>query len=115
MATGTATRDTPRVMTDSRQVAGMDAQVSDALRLRPELAQVRAGLDARRALVEVERSEYYPQFFAAIVGAFSGATNRSFIENPFINDFYSQRGAGIVAGFAARLALATANAAPSWA
>ncbi len=82
-----------------RQVAGMDAQVSDALRLRPEMAQVRAGLDARRALVDVERSEYYPQFFAAIVGAFSGATNRSFIENPFVNDTFSQRGAGIIAGF----------------
>ena len=82
-----------------RQVAGMDAQVSDALRLRPEMAQVRAGLDARRALVDVERSDYYPQFFAAIVGAFSGATNRSFIENPFINDTFSQRGAGIIAGF----------------
>jgi outer membrane protein TolC len=82
-----------------RQVAGTDTQVSDALRLRPEMAQVKAGLDARRALVDVERSEYYPQFFAAIVGAWSGATNRSFIENPFINDPFSQRGAGLIAGF----------------
>ncbi len=84
---------------DVRQVAGMDAQVSDALRLRPEMAQVRAGLDATRALVDVERSNYYPQFFAALVGAWSGATNRSFIENPFVNDTFSQRGAGIIAGF----------------
>ncbi len=84
---------------DVRQVAGMDAQVSDALRLRPEMAQVRAGLDATRALVEATRSDYYPQFFAALVGAWSGATNRSFIENPFVNDTFSQRGAGIIAGF----------------
>jgi outer membrane protein TolC len=82
-----------------RQVGGTDAQVSDALRLRPEMAQVRAGVDATRALVDVERSNYYPQFFAAIVGAYSGATNRSFIENPFVNDTFSQRGAGIIAGF----------------
>ena len=82
-----------------RQVPGMDTQVTDAMRLRPEMAQVRAGLDARRALVDVTKSDYYPQFFAAIIGAWSGATNRSFIENPFVNDTFSQRGAGIVAGF----------------
>jgi outer membrane protein TolC len=84
---------------ESRQAPGLDAAVSDALRLRPEMAQVKAGLEATRALVQVERSDYYPQFFAAIVGAWSGATNRSFIENPFINDTFSQRGAGIIAGF----------------
>ncbi len=82
-----------------RQVAGVDAQVSDALRLRPEMAQVRAGVDATRSLVDAERSNYFPQFFAALVGAWSGATNRSFIENPFVNDTFSQRGAGIIAGF----------------
>jgi len=82
-----------------RQVAGADAQVSDALRLRPEMTQVRAGVDATRSLVDAERSNYFPQFFAALVGAWSGATNRSFIENPFVNDTYSQRGAGIIAGF----------------
>ncbi len=84
---------------EARQVPGMDTQVSDAMRLRPEMAQVRAGLDARRALVDATRSDYYPQFFAAIVGAVSGATNRSFVENPFISDPLSQRGAGIIAGF----------------
>ena len=82
-----------------RQVGGVDTQVSDALRLRPEMNQVRAGVDATRSLVDAERSNYFPQFFAALVGGWSGATNRSFVENPFVNDFYSQRGAGVIAGF----------------
>jgi outer membrane protein len=82
-----------------RQVPRVEAQVSDALRLRPELAQVRAGVDATRALVEAERSNYFPQFFVALVGAWSGATNRSYIENPFVNDTFSQRGAGLIGGF----------------
>lgn len=82
-----------------RPVPRVDAQVTDALRLRPELSQARAGVDATRALVEAERSNYFPQFFVALVGAWSGATNRSFIENPFVNDTFSQRGAGLIGGF----------------
>jgi outer membrane protein TolC len=84
---------------EARAAEGVDAQVSDALRLRPEMAQVRAGVDATRALVQAERANYFPHFFAALVGAWSGATNRSFIENPFVNDTFSQRGAGLIAGF----------------
>ncbi|MCH7674700.1 TolC family protein [candidate division KSB1 bacterium] len=34
-----------------------------ALQNRPELAQLRAGVGARRALVGVSKSDYYPQFF----------------------------------------------------
>jgi outer membrane protein TolC len=91
--------DTASLEPEVRQVGRVDVQVSDALRLRPEMAQVRAGIDATQALVQVERSNYFPQFFAALVGAWSGATNRSFIENPFVNDRFSQRGAGLIAGF----------------
>ena len=91
--------DTTTLEPETRQAGQVDVNISDALRLRPEMAQVRAGVDATQALVQAERSNYFPQFFAALVGAFSGATNRSFIENPFVNDTYSQRGAGVVAGF----------------
>jgi len=82
-----------------RQAAGADVQIAEALRLRPEMAQVRAGVGATRALVDAERSNYFPHFFVALVGAWSGATNRSFIENPFVNDTFSQRGAGLIGGF----------------
>jgi outer membrane protein len=61
-------------------------QVAEALRLRPEMAQVEAGLRATQALVEVERSNYYPQFFLALQGAFARAGNRTYQTNPFITD-----------------------------
>ncbi len=69
------------------RVPGPEAeQVADALRLRPEMAQVEAGLRATQALVEVEQSNYYPQFFLAVEGAFARAGNRTFQTNPFVTD-----------------------------
>ncbi len=61
-------------------------QVAEALRLRPEMTQVEAGLRATQALVEVEQSNYYPQFFFAVEGAFARAGNRTFQTNPFVTD-----------------------------
>jgi outer membrane protein len=69
------------------RVPGPEAdQVAEALRLRPEMAQVEAGLRATQALVEVERSNYYPQFFLVVEGAFARAGNRTFQSNPFVTD-----------------------------
>ncbi len=70
-----------------QHVPGPEAeQVAEALRLRPEMAQVEAGLRATQALVEVERSNYYPQFFFAVEAAFARAGNRDYQTNPFVND-----------------------------
>jgi outer membrane protein len=67
-----------------------------ALDNRPEMAQARAGLDAREALLEVARSNYYPKMFVGVNTRIQGAPNRYRQPNPYINDPY--RGRGVQAG-----------------
>ncbi|MGO9612129.1 MAG: TolC family protein [Dissulfurispiraceae bacterium] len=62
--------------------------LTNAMELRPELIQLREGINARQALVEAEKSEYYPKVFLAAGGSLAGATNRERVNNPYINDFY---------------------------
>ncbi len=45
------------------EVDSLSIHTATALQNRPELAQLRAGVGARRALVGVSKSDYYPQFF----------------------------------------------------
>jgi outer membrane protein TolC len=73
--------------------------VEMALRERPEMAQVRAGLRATDALVRVERGALFPQFFAAIQGFYAYAGNRDFQQNPFVFDPLNDRYAVAVLGF----------------
>lgn len=70
----------------ARQVEPEDQAIGTALDLRPEMAQVRAGLKATEALVQVEESNLYPQFFAAVDGYYAQAGNRTTQQNPFVVD-----------------------------
>ncbi|MFQ6115360.1 MAG: TolC family protein [bacterium] len=55
-----------------------------AIRNRPELARLRAGVNARRALISVSKSEYYPQFFFGGQIRYNFAKDRFDPKNPFI-------------------------------
>lgn len=57
--------------------------------LRPEFVQLKEGLDAKKALTDVERSNYYPQLFMGLKASVSGATNRDKIKNPYVSDYFS--------------------------
>jgi len=63
-----------------------DELISKAFVLRPEIIQIREGLRARQALVDVEKSNLYPQIFFLMKGSIAGATNRDRIHNPYIYD-----------------------------
>ncbi len=63
-----------------------DDLIANAFKHRPEMIQINEGLKARQALIDVEKSNLYPQIFALIKGNFSGATNRDRIHNPYISD-----------------------------
>jgi outer membrane protein TolC len=59
------------------------------LRNRPELDQAEAGIAAREALVDVERSDYYPKFaFQATYGYSFTLPERPRQDNAFIGDSY---------------------------
>ena len=53
---------------------------------RAEFKQVEAGLNARRALVEVNRAEKKPIVYAGVAGSLAYAPNRDSLDNPYIND-----------------------------
>ena len=81
-----------------RQVEPEDQAIGTALDLRPEMAQVRAGLRATEALIQVEESSLYPQFFLAMNGYYAQAGNRTFQQNPFIFDPLNDRFLAVVLG-----------------
>lgn len=64
----------------------LDELITKAFELRPEMEQIRQGLKAKEALIDVEKSNLYPQIFFLVKGSVSGATNRDRIHNPYISD-----------------------------
>jgi len=63
-----------------------DELIAKAFILRPEMIQIREGLKAKQALIDVEKSNLYPQIFFLVKGSLAGATNRDRIHNPYIYD-----------------------------
>jgi len=59
-----------------------------ALMYRPEILQAKAGLSASSALVQVARSDYYPQSGFGITFSIGRASNRFRQPNPFVHDTF---------------------------
>lgn len=88
--TGIPSNQNLKVITPSlhyeEAIINIEELKAKSLQLRPEMAQIREGLKAKEALIDVERSSLYPQIFAMFKGNLSGATNRDRIHNPYISD-----------------------------
>jgi len=69
-----------------------------SLELRPEFIQLKEGLVAKNALVNVEKSSFYPQLFLGAMGSLSGASNRERINNPYIPDLFNHSYAAAFVG-----------------
>ena len=82
-----------------KPLPAVDLYVQDALAGRPEFAQLREGIEARRRLVEVERKQGYPLFFVGLLGDLAYATNRDRLENPYVIDPLYHAAVGPVIGF----------------
>lgn len=65
---------------------------------RPELAQLEAGLNARRALVQAKKAEMYPNVYAGVVGTFAYASRRDRLDNPYVYDPFNHAGLTPVVG-----------------
>ncbi len=70
----------------------------NALSQRPEMAQVSAGLSARRALVKAKKAEKRPNLFAGVIGLAMHSTNRDRLDNPYIYDPFNDYGAMPIVG-----------------
>ena len=84
---------------DLKDLPALERFIEDARARRPEFAQLRDGLSARQALVEVERAKRYPLVFAGIFGSAAYATNRDRLDNPFVQDPLRHLAIGPVIGF----------------
>lgn len=65
---------------------------------RPELVQLEAGLNARRALVAAKKAEMYPNVYAGVVGTFAYASRRDKLDNPYVYDPFNHAGLTPVVG-----------------
>jgi outer membrane protein TolC len=70
----------------------LPALMQRALDNRPEMAQVKAGLEARRALVAANKSDAWPDLYAGVAGLLSYAPTRSRLDNPLIYDPFNTFG-----------------------
>lgn len=69
-----------------------------ALERRPEMGQVEAGLQARKALVEAKRSEGKPNIYAGIIAGAAYSPGRDQLNNPHIYDPFNYEAATPVLG-----------------
>lgn len=81
-----------------------------AITSRPEMAQLEAGLSARRALVDAKKAEMYPNIYAGVVGSASYASRRDRLDNPYVYDPFNHVGLTPVVGVKWDLALDVAPA-----
>ena len=75
---------------ENKSPMDLNSYIFTALDSRPEFIQLREGLQAKNALIEAEKSNYYPTFFLGVSATIADATNRTRITNPFIYDVFSR-------------------------
>jgi outer membrane protein TolC len=76
----------PTLQPAAEDINGLETYLNDAQRLRPEFIQAREGEKAYQALLKAAKADFYPFFFAGIVGGLAEATNRESFTNPFVFD-----------------------------
>ncbi|MDH5799868.1 MAG: TolC family protein [Gammaproteobacteria bacterium] len=69
-----------------------------ALKNRPEMSQVEAGLSARRALLDAKNSEFYPNIYGGLAGGFAYSPDRVSTEEVAVYDPFNKAGATPVLG-----------------
>jgi outer membrane protein len=79
-------------------LSSQDDYLSKAKKLRPELQQLHAAVDAASAVVEFNKSSFYPDFFISgyVKGSYSPA--HDFIENSLLNRGYTYYDHGLTLG-----------------
>jgi outer membrane protein len=68
-----------------------------ALELRPEIGQLEAGLEARRALVRAKQADLWPNIYTGVVGSFA-TSSRKELNSPWISDTFDHAGITPVLG-----------------
>jgi len=69
-----------------------------ALANRPELMEVKKGVEAKGKLSDAAKADLYPTFFAAAIGSVAGAPGRQSYDSTYIPDEFNHAYAGFFAG-----------------
>ena len=83
---------------DSRELDRQEDYMRKALENRPELEELKKGIEARKALVDAARADLYPSFFLAAIGSFSGAPGRERMSISYFRDEFNHSEAGFFLG-----------------
>jgi outer membrane protein TolC len=90
--------DTRELPKSDRSLAPQEEYIQMALERRPEIKQIKEGVEAQRSLVNAARADLYPSFFGAAIGSFAGAPGRERLDNTYIPDDFNHAQMGVVVG-----------------
>jgi len=79
-------------------MADLNFYISKSKDLRPEFTQLKEGLEAKKALINVEDADLYPMVFAAGYYSYADSTERDKVTNPWIYDYFRHTIGGVVLG-----------------
>ena len=69
-----------------------------ALENRPELQELKKGIEARKALVDAARADLYPSFFLGAIGSVAGAPGRERMPISYFRDEFNHAELGFILG-----------------
>lgn len=72
--------------------------VKEALNKRPEFAQLKRGMAAKKYMVAAAKADLFPSFFFVVKGAFADAPGRDEWDDPYINDDFHRSDLGFFLG-----------------
>lgn len=78
--------------------APMEEYVGKAMTGRPELAQLKRGIEARRSLADAAKADLYPSVFVALIGSAAGAPDRERFSSSYWRDEFNHADIGGVLG-----------------
>lgn len=83
---------------DTRELDRQDEYMKRSLANRPELEELKRGIEARKALVDAARADLYPSFFLGAVGSLAGAPGRERMPISYFSDEFNHNTGGFFLG-----------------
>jgi outer membrane protein TolC len=88
---------------DKIMLRQLNQYIIEAENKRPEIKQMLAGIEAQKALLKINKADFFPSFFLGGKFRYSVAPGRTDQLNPFVNDDFNFLEAGVAVGFVQNL------------
>ncbi|MBI4774148.1 MAG: TolC family protein [Deltaproteobacteria bacterium] len=79
-------------------VQELEHYIQESQTLRPEITQLKEGLAAKEALVDVAAADYFPTLFVGAFYSYAYAPDRDRVTNPWIYDYANHQAGGVGVG-----------------